>query len=286
MYPGYSPADHEYGKAASEYGKAAARARAHGIEIEHGDMEYTIGQAKGTKRKALAETRNAKTENQELEPVAESTKITGAFRPRPLVSEVKSSSGKLEDAALGGENPHFVIDTEPTPVNLPGISHKPSKRDQPPSQEGTANPKHKKAKKNHEGPLPEGDATDAVQFEDITGEVEARLKEKDEKLKRKEKKKRKRESEGEPAVSSITVDKTEGTSEVSEKPKKKKSKHEDRESLGDEKVSKEQSGEDKTVSEDGEGKKKKRSVENETVPEDAEGKKKKRKKHKESSEAA
>ena len=286
MYPGYSPADHEYGKAASEYGKVAARARAHGMEIDHGDVEYKIGQAKGTKRKALAETRNSKTDNQEIEPVVESTKITGAFRPRPMISEVKSNGEKLEEAASGGDNPHFVIDTKPTPVNLLGISHKPKKRDEPASQEDTANQSHKKAKKNHEGPLPEGDATDAVQFEDITEEVQARLKEKDEKLKRKEKKKRKRESEGEPTASSITVDKIEGTSEVSEKPKKKKSKQKDRESLGDQKVSKKRSGESGTVSEDGEGKKKKRSIENETVPEDGEGKKKKRKKHKESSEAA
>ena len=59
MYPGYSPADHEYGKAAEEYGKAAAEARARGIELKHPEAEYEIGQAKGVKRKTLAGIREA-----------------------------------------------------------------------------------------------------------------------------------------------------------------------------------------------------------------------------------
>lgn len=60
MYPGYSPADHQYGKAAEEYGRAAAEAKAKGMEIKHTEVDYEIGQAKGVKRRTLAGIRAAK----------------------------------------------------------------------------------------------------------------------------------------------------------------------------------------------------------------------------------
>ena len=189
MYPGYSPADHEYGKAAEEYGKAVAEAQRRGVEIpQHPDVEYKVGQAKGTKPyRTLAEIKVTGTETHGQRPVNGSSEENGAVGSS---TEIQTDQ-KIEENPPTNGNQYFVIDTQPTPVNF-DISTAPdkrsSKRNSPEAGEGS---KPKKQKKKHSGDLP----LSPGETHDISEEVEARLKTKEDKKKRREEKKRKRESE-------------------------------------------------------------------------------------------
>ena len=264
MYPGYSPADHVYGKAAEEYGKVAAEAKKQGIDISHPEVDYEIGQAKGIKRRTLAEMRKAMAEKGQGSGSGSGSASEGPAKSTPKENATpngKLSTENVQEAtpAPEGQNPYFVIDTKPTPVNLPGISSQPIKRSaSPPPSVGST--KHKKVKKHHDGELPKGRETEKVEFEDISGEVDARMKEREAKRKRKEEKKRKRESEDEPTAATETA----GTGTAApaadaevEKPKKKAKKSND-EALADGSVSKRRKGEENEESEDGEGKKRKK----------------------------
>ena len=272
MYPGYSPADHEYGKAAEEYGKAVAEARRQGIEIEHEDAEYEIGQAKGAKRKMLAALRDAHA----AKGVTSGTG-TRSGSEVPIQEEAKESAtingqasmGKVEEANLEGDNPYFVIDTNPTPVDVPGISFQSPKRS-PGLPEAVEATKHKKAKKKHDGEMPKGEDTQQVKTEDISDQVDARVKEKKKKRKMKEEKKRKRESEGEPAAA---VEGPESTAEPphtvveAERPKKKKKKvRHSEEPLPDRTVSKKRASEAVGGVENEEGKSKKKRKKSKEAP--------------------
>ncbi len=261
MYPGYSPADHEYGKAAEEYGRAAAKARDEGIELKDPEIDYQIGQGRGVKRRSLAEIREAKAARESGSGSGSgSDRATGVSSARPPTTNGNSKEVKSEEADQEGDNPYFVIDTKPTPVNIPGIQNQPPKRSVSPALEVIEGKKHKKAKRKHEGDLPNAKDGNGVQFEDISDKVDARLKEKEEKRKRKEEKKRKRESEGEPPAPAVTAQSNDDADASAEahKPEKKKTKHGDEEALADRTASKKRSGESAGVLEDGEGKKKKR----------------------------
>lgn len=272
MYPGYSPADHEYGKAAEEYGKAAAEARERGEDVKFDDMEYEIGQAKGIKKRTLAGIREAKAAREAKGKGNGSGRASGSDSPvDPTPPKLAATNGapasaKVEDEAPEGDNPYFVIDTKPTPVNLAGPSHQTTKHSASPPPEPLEGKKHKNQKKKHEGELPKGEEADKVEFEDISEEVDARMKEKEEKRKRKEEKKRKRESASEPASTAQVLESADAVLEV-EKPKKKKTKH-----------TSDEAGADRTVSS------KKRSADVDGESDDGEGKKKKRKKGKKTSE--
>ena len=231
MYPGYSPADHIYGTAAMEYGSAAAKAKAQGIELKpHNDMEYEIGQGKGMKRKKLAEMqalRGSQGVHASGVNAINKTKESEVSQPKPA------------ENAVNGDQPAFFIDTEPTPVNLP-IGEKSTAKDGVPGIESAEGKELKRVKKSHEGKLPDAPPKGQIETEDISAEVDARLKAKEEKRRKKEEKKRteaaqssepkaieqpdtaaedkkrKRLSNGSP---SAVAD----HSEVAEKPKKKKS---------------------------------------------------------------
>lgn len=233
MYPGYSPADHQYGKAAEEYGKAVAEAKKRGVDIpKHPDFDYQTGQGKGIKRKTLAQMRELRGEGtgsgsgsgegSASEGPSKKHKTNGhasSGEPAPAVKD---------DAPSGGDNPCFVIDTKPTPVNFDGheLVDSSSKRATETQDEVTAGKKAKKSKRKHSGDLPGVRA----ETEDITEEVDTRLKEKEEKRKRKEERKRKRESkEADPKTEAIAVEETskptaEEPTVESEVPKKKKKK--------------------------------------------------------------
>lgn len=266
MYPGYSPADHEYGKAAEEYGKAAAEARAKGIDMKHPDAEYVIGQAKGVKKRTLTEIQEAQAAKGKSSGSGSGTG-SGSDGPtkqeskEPFTTNGKASTEKIQEATPEGDNPYFVIDTNPTPVNLPGMSHQPIKRSASPP-EGVEAKTHKKAKKKHEGEMPKGEDTGEVKTEDISEQVDARMKEKEAKRKMKEEKKRKWEPEDKPAAA---IDDSQSTAEASataaaeeESPKKKKAKKTEEEPLPDQTASKKRPSEDDAEAEDGEGKKKKK----------------------------
>jgi len=262
MYPGYSPADHEYGKAAEEHGTAAAKARERGEEVKYDGLEYEIAQAKGDKRRTLAGIREAKAAREAKGKSSGSGLGSGSDASiGPTPSKLAATNGaattaKVEGTAPEGDNPYFVIDTKPTPVNLPGVSHQTTKRSASPPPIPVEGKEHKKQKKKHEGEMPKGDE---LEFEDISEEVGARMKAKEEKRKIKEEKKRKRESAGEPAVSTVKVVQSRDAPLEVENPKKKRSKQAGDKALVDRKVSpKKRSGDVDGASEDGEGKKKKK----------------------------
>ena len=278
MYPGYSPADHEYGKAAEEYGKAAAEARARGIELKHPDAEYEVGQAKGVRRKTLAELQETRAATGRASGSG-SGSGTGSGSEGPIIPESKepattngqASTEKNQEANPQGDNPYFIIDTKPTPVKIPGTSSQPLKRSPSPTEAIEA--KHKKAKKRHDVAVPGEDDAQEVKTEDISERVDARMKEKEKKRKMKEEKKRKRDSEGEHAAAAEEAHETAEPPAVvpeAERPKKKKkkAKKSEEEALPDQTASKKRRGEDEGEAEDGEGKKKKKRKKNGAVVND------------------
>ena len=270
MYPGYSPADHLYGKAAEEYGKAAAAAQAMGEEIpSNPDAEYQVGQGRGSKRpRTLAEIKAAKRMdgNQDNKDASTSEIETNGVEAKP------QANGSNQKDTPSGDNPYFIVDTNPTPVTLDKMAAVAN------SQESVEGSKHKKQKKKHSGDLPAAPS----ETQDIASIVDARLKKKEEKAKRKEEKKRKRESErSEPANSN--AEPTSSTSavgdttvpapnaenvEVTEKPKKKKSKtkHEGQAELTDRTKDKKRKGEESNGTEgEGKGKKRKKNKDSKTA---------------------
>lgn len=204
MYPGYSPADIEYGKAAGEFGQTVGELKAKGVDVEMpaDGPEYKIGQAHGAKRKLLFKK--------------ERTESTGSEGVTKQASAEQEPANDEEDSA----NPYFVIDTKPTPVTVPGDSKKRPLENG--SETEKAEKKDKKKKKSKD------DGQPVIETEDISAEVEARLKAKE------EKKKRKRESngDGDKEVKKAKTDKSrkhaveddEGGSENAEGKKKKRKK--------------------------------------------------------------
>ncbi|MCJ1431341.1 hypothetical protein MMC27_000692 [Xylographa pallens] len=252
MYPGYSPADHEYGKAAQEFGQQWSAAKSQGVEFQPtpDGPQYEFSQAKGVKRGTLTKIRAAKAALREGSgsgsgsgsDVAPPPAVTNGTHPSKQRRDAKSEDDEKDEA-----NPYFVVDTNPTPVNLPGISHKPAERGsstEAPVESVAVKPK--KAKTKHNGAVPTG-SEKQVEFEDISGEVDVRMKEKEEKRKRKDEKKRKRES-GESISLEAVAD--------SEKPKKKKSKKLEGATEASETVSKKRRGSNGEESLEGEGSKK------------------------------
>lgn len=273
MYPGYSPADHEYGKAAEEYGRAAAEARKQGIDISHPDVEYEIGQAKGIKRRTLAGMREAQAAKGQGSGSGSGSASEGPAKTTPKEHAIPNGNAtkeKPQEATPQGDNPYFVIDTKPTPVNLPGMPNQPTKRSISPPPSASSK-KHKKAKKRHDGELPKGEETEKVELEDISEEVDARLKDKEEKRKRKEEKKRKRESnDSTSAVEASGTNAEDPAMAVEvEKPKKKKAKKSTDEALAYRSITKKRAGENNEEAEYAEGKTRKKRKKGKGIAESA-----------------
>lgn len=223
MYPGYSPADHQYGEAAQEFGAAWSVAKAEGVEFKPrpDGPQYEMAQAKGVKKSTLAGIRAAKAARGEGTGSGSGSEAPAARS----TSNGATTNGNKEDVKSEDGNPYFMVDTNPTPVNLPGVSHQLEKRtsDTQAPEDPTSHRKSKKVKTKHDGE-PTALKEKRVEFEDISAEVDARLKEKGEKRKRKEEKKRKRASDEVPdAVAETATEPVEAATEL-EKPKKKKSK--------------------------------------------------------------
>ncbi|KAL9027415.1 MAG: hypothetical protein Q9196_004059 [Gyalolechia fulgens] len=207
MYPGYSPGHFEYGKAAEEFGRYASEAKRQGKEIRLEGIDYELGQSKGHAHLTLAQMRAAKGEKSGTGSGSDSGGAAG-----PSASTATTGHGQMPDGEDGthkaGER-MFFIDSNPTPVDLSGAANSSAKRKASP--EPVEANTSKKQKKKHGGRAAQSDDAAEeragpvkVEFEDISGEVDARLREKEErrKLKQqaKQEKKRKRESEGSSAV--------------------------------------------------------------------------------------
>ena len=149
MYPGYSPADHEYGQAAQEFGKMWSGAKEQGIDfkIEPDGPQYEIGQAKGRKRGTLAQIRAAKISKDESgsgngsgsgagddpgtwNAAQRHARAAVAKADADAVKELNGAGAggkadndeEMPDADAEGANTYFVIDTNPTPVSLPHVN--------------------------------------------------------------------------------------------------------------------------------------------------------------------
>ena len=203
MYPGYSPKDHEYGKASMEAGQAFAEAKKRGLELPQDPKapSFVVGQAHGAKRRMMFQDKGDQKDGQQQNGTEGAPKADAADD-----GEEEATSAAAEDG-----NPYFVIDTDPTPVDIPKdkTSKKRSSADRSPREPPTKKSKKAKTETSQEGQEPK------VEFEDISAEVDERLKAKEAKRKAREEKKRRRES-GESAVAEST-EATVGT----EKPKKK-----------------------------------------------------------------
>lgn len=209
MYPGYSPGHFEYGKAAEEFGRYASEAKKKGIEIKPEGMDYKLGQSKGLAHMNLAQIGAAN---------AEKNGANSGSENEPHAAKA-TENNKAEDQM-------FFIDSNPTPVNLTSAAKYSAKRKATPEPVEANISKRQKKKHSDQSAKLDGadkevDEPAEVEFEDISGEVDARLKEKEERRKRKQQvegeKKRKRESEG----SSALVAEAPSTVGLS-KPKKKK----------------------------------------------------------------
>ena len=201
MYPGYSPADHVYGEAAQEFGSTVAELRKKGKDWkpEENGPEYVIGQSTLSEKQQREQYRKQKSQSVETDQGGDS---------RDGVEATKSDS-----------EPLWFVDSNPTPVNVADTKSKKEKRrvSFEGGEEGKPSQKKKKIEESQS-------VVPAVAEDDISTEVEARLKSKEEKRKKKKgDQKRKRDS----VDSSLPADTTNTTTSEPapvEKPKKKKSK--------------------------------------------------------------
>ncbi|MCJ1467734.1 hypothetical protein MMC07_006359 [Pseudocyphellaria aurata] len=109
----------------------------------------------------------------------------------------KQHKKTTEEMVANGER--YAIDVNPAPVFPAGPTHKSPKRSAHPT-EPLEQEKPKKAKKKHKGALTKGTDIPTIEFEDISQEVDARMKEKEAKRKRNQEKKRKRVSDDSPVA--------------------------------------------------------------------------------------
>ncbi|KAL9003248.1 MAG: hypothetical protein Q9188_003863 [Gyalolechia gomerana] len=207
MYPGYSPGHFEYGKAAEEFGRYASEAKRQGKEIKPEGIDYELGQSKGLGHLTLAQIRAAKGEKSGTGSGSDRGGLVGSSGPTAATSNAQTPDGG--DGTHKTREQIFFMDSNPTPINLLGAANYSAKRKATP--EPVEANISKKQKKKHDSrtaqpidTLEESTEPVKVEFEDISGEVDARLKEKEERRKQKqqakEEKKRKRESEGSSAV--------------------------------------------------------------------------------------
>lgn len=258
MYPGYSPANHDYGKAAEEYGIFATASRAQGADVTHPDLHDEIGQARGTKRKASAGVREATNVKQGGPDSRDAGETAGGSKPKPMTPSAlhfknqAKGTNITEETLTSIENLGFVIDVNPTPVNINGLTARSPKRSAS-SLEPLDQEKSKKAKNKHKGNLPHATVNQGIEFEDISQEVDARMREKEAKRKRKGEKKRKRE----PADFSTAPAEPSAAAEV-DRPKQKKSRKNEDNVLVDRSISKKRHGTEDEEGQEESGKKKRK----------------------------
>jgi hypothetical protein len=291
MYLGYSPADHIYGEAAAEYGAMIAEARRQGKEVktDPSGIEYVVGQNQLSAREqleAVKESFAAKKAKQNVTP-SEAERDQGNGEPMEGVEQTADVSEL------------FMVDSNPTPVSalqkMPENSSKAKNRANDKAKrsvslnedqsnavseapEDSHQSKRVKVAKAEEAAI---EPKPLVEEDDISAEVDRRLKEKEERRRRKMEKKRKRESDSSQVERVETAEVPVKESQAA-KPDKKKHKK-------DKKA--EEAKQTESVATEGEKhkkeKKKRRSVEGETKEEDGvvvENEKPKTKRKKESKE--
>lgn len=189
-------------------GKSAAVARDQVIDTKPTQFDNEHSQGRRSKRTKLAGKRAAIAAYEGgsgsetglgLDRLAPNVLKRRAVNAVAKAVKVDSGTAKSEtrDTTTEKEKPLFVIDVNPTPVDLAGIAITSPKRGAS-LGDNDAEKKIKKAKTHHDddddnGTFPPAEVE--VEFEDISQEVDARLKAKEEKRKRKKEKKRKKEAD-------------------------------------------------------------------------------------------
>ncbi|KAL8805204.1 MAG: hypothetical protein Q9182_002079 [Xanthomendoza sp. 2 TL-2023] len=267
-HPGYSVKKHNYGEAAQHSGSYVSQAQRNSQDIMPEDTEYELGQSRPLSSTILEQMRAKKPiQNGTSSGSGSGSGVKRAAGPR----ELNGASKKVRFSDLHQEASHpagqmFYTDPQPTPANTPSTLDPPRKRKEVSPDEGPPEPVRarpeearlsKKAKKNYvdettESPgvmedakSPQVSTSQAngnteqapeeiqIEYDDITAEVDQRMKEKEERRRHKdwlkEEKKRKRDSEGSTAE---TVDTAVSTAEVEEPRKRKKKKSRKSEDAG------------------------------------------------------
>ena len=188
MYPGYSPADHQYGKAAQEVGQEWAEAKRKGVEFQPAKdgPQYEIGQASKRRKKSIEETRAELAEREAMrdralknqDPVVknqdglvepsqllssetgeEAWKVRAAMSGQPVLKS-QGKQKKQKQRGTDGKKPGnksasadsaaFFIDSNPTPPNLASVPVS-SRQKRAAGEEGLTgkSKKSKKVKVNH-----------------------------------------------------------------------------------------------------------------------------------------
>jgi hypothetical protein len=238
MYPGYSPADHIYGEAAAEYGAMIAEARRQGKEIKSdpNGIEYVVGQSQLSAREQLEEVkksfaakkakRNATSTEAEgdqgngepMEGVEQTADMSQLFmvdaNPTPVsalqnMPENSSSKGKNKANDKAKRSVSLLEDQANAVGEVPEDSHQQKRVKTAKAEEATIEPR----------PL--------VEEDDISAEVDRRLKEKEERRRRKMEKKRKRESDSSQVERVETAEEPVEETQIA-KPDKKKHKKDKR----------------------------------------------------------
>ena len=193
-----------------------------------GENHYDGVRERGLKRKKSAKLTDPQTVGKVKKSV-ESTPRSEDHVTNGQVEEEKHTGGGHK-----GDISHVTIDTQSSPADLPGVPYRPTKTSSPSPEPVEVKPL-KKRKKQHSGTLPESPGNKEIELEDISAEVDARMKEKAEK-----RKKRKRHSD----ESSALVDEKPDTATTTEKHQRKKTKMDGADAPGAGVVSKKRQGDD------------------------------------------
>lgn len=226
MHPEYLSVDYEQGNAAEECDQSASETRNQDADIKPAESDDALGQERRAKRTKFGHVRASIAAHKSGTGSGLNGPVANSSEPRAVngLAEGPKAEGGMATSANGDEafdkgKPLFVIDVNPTPVNLAGITIQSPKRG-PSLGDNDEGKQTKKAKTyqidDNVEPSPPEKAE--VEFEDISQEVDARLKEKEEKRKRKKGKKRKK---GADVTSDVTAPDITTTAEEPGRPKKK-----------------------------------------------------------------
>lgn len=228
---GRSLEDDRLGKTAKAHGQASSSAKSQRIRINPRKSRHEIDEVKATKQNPFGNLGTAIRSENKGRTGSGSGSDSGESTEKDLKRDSTNNQSQEEDTSehSDGElmedgNPAFFVDINPTPVDLPTMKVKLPKRDASLLDHNEVK-KHKKLKKKHSGHLPGTIGYEGIEFEDISQEVDARLKEKEERRKHKEgKKKRKRESEESVVVEAADEESGSTQLDISKKKKSKKTK--------------------------------------------------------------
>lgn len=201
-HPEYLSNSHEQGSAADEHEQPASPAITRGADHKRTRFDDDPRQEISAKRMKLGDTSPdiASVEGSSIRGSDSGLDGPVAISPKPTTPDdeeqgqgVGSSTtrGANDDATFEQQDRSSIFDVNSTLVNPTGIAIKPRKRGSSidHNHEGR---KTKKSKTRHtDDEQPSSPAKPKVEFEDISQEVDARLREKEEKRKRKEKKRKK-----------------------------------------------------------------------------------------------